>query len=143
MFAKGVPLEEHLARHRLADLFLDTLPYNAHTTANDALWAGLPLVTCAGTTFPGRVAASLLRAAGVPELVTTSLADYEALALKLARDEALLASFKTRLAETRDTCALFDSKRFACHIEAAYVAMWERSQRDEAPESFAVDRLPD
>jgi len=141
VFANGVPLAEHLARHRLAYLFLDTLPYNAHTTANDALWAGLPLVTCAGTTFPGRVAASLLRAAGVPELITDQLSDYEALALNLAQDGELLASFKARLAQNRDTCALFDARRFARHIEAAYIAMWERSQRGEAPESFTVDSL--
>jgi len=141
VFAKGVPLDEHLARHRLADLFLDTLPYNAHTTGNDALWAGLPLVTCCGSTFPGRVATSLLRAVGLPELVAGSLAEYEALALKLARDRELLASFKTRLARNRDTCALFDAERFARHIEAAYAVMWERSQRGEPPESFAVDPL--
>jgi predicted O-linked N-acetylglucosamine transferase (SPINDLY family) len=138
VFATGVPLEEHLARHRLADLFLDTLPYNAHTTGNDALWAGLPLVTCLGSTFPGRVAASLLRAAGLPELIAGSLAEYEELALKLAQDRELLASFKARLARNRDACALFNSERFARHIEAAYAAMWERAQRGEAPESFAI-----
>jgi protein O-GlcNAc transferase len=141
VFAQGIPLDEHLARHRLADLFLDTLPYNAHTTANDALWAGLPLVTCSGSTFPGRVAASLLRAAGLDELVAGSLADYEALALKLARDRDLLASIKTRLAHNRDTCALFDSARFARHIEAAYIRMWERSRQGEPPEGFAVERI--
>jgi protein O-GlcNAc transferase len=141
VFASGIPLEEHLARHRLADLFLDTLPYNAHTTGNDALWAGLPLLTCEGTTFPGRVAASLLRAAGVPELITGSLAEYEAMAVKLAEDPALLASLKTKLAENRSNCALFDPERFARHIEAAYAAMWERAQRGEAPESFAVEPI--
>ena len=134
----GIPLEEHLARHRLADLFLDTLPYNAHTTGNDTLWAGLPLLTCEGTTFPGRVAASLLRATGVPELIAGSLPEYEAMALKLAEDPALLASAKAKLAANRDSCALFNAERFARHIEAAYTAMWERAQRGEAPESFAV-----
>jgi protein O-GlcNAc transferase len=127
----------------LADLFLDTLPYNAHTTANDALWAGLPLVTCAGTTFPGRVAASLLRAAGLPELIAGSLPEYEALALQLAQDRDRLASLKARLERNRATCVLFDAARFARHIEAAYAAMWERSQRGEPPESFAIDPISD
>ena len=91
---RRVALDEHLARHRLADLFLDTLPYNAHTTASDALWAGLPVLTCRGTTFAGRVAASLLRAIGLPELITESLPAYEALALQLASDPALLAGIR-------------------------------------------------
>ncbi len=143
VFAKGIPLEEHLARHRLADLFLDTLPYNAHTTGNDALWAGLPLVTCEGSTFPGRVASSLLRAVGLPELIAGSLEEYEELALKLAQDRDLLASIKAKLARNRDACALFDAGRFARHIEAAYTAMWERSRRGDPPESFAVDRIRD
>jgi protein O-GlcNAc transferase len=138
VFATGLPLEEHLARHRLADLFLDTLPYNAHTTGNDALWAGLPLLTCEGTTFPGRVAASLLRAAGVPELITGSLAEYEAMAVRLAEDRVLLASLKAKLAANRNSCALFNPERFARHIESAYTVMWERAQHGEAPESFAV-----
>ena len=117
------------------------MPYNAHTTANDALWAGLPLVTCAGSTFPGRVAASLLRAVGLAELVTGSLAEYEALALQLAQDRDRLAALKARLERNRATCVLFDAERFARHIEAAYAAMWERSQRGEPPESFAVDPI--
>jgi protein O-GlcNAc transferase len=141
VFATGIPLEEHLARHRLADLFVDTLPYNAHTTGNDALWAGLPLVTCEGSTFPGRVAASLLRAAGVPELITGSLPEYEAMALTLAESPELLASLKAKLAENRDTCPLFNAERYARHIEAAYIGMWERAQRGEAPESFAVEPI--
>jgi predicted O-linked N-acetylglucosamine transferase (SPINDLY family) len=96
IFANRQPLAEHLARHRLADLFLDTLPYNAHTTASDALWVGLPTLTCLGETFAGRVAASLLRAVGLPERITTSLEDYEALAVRLARDPSLLASIKSQ-----------------------------------------------
>ena len=132
-------LADHLARHRLADLFLDTQPYNAHTTASDALWAGLPVLTCLGSTFAGRVAASLVKAVGLSELVTNSLADYEALALKLAHDPALLASLKAKLASNRDTCPLFNTKRFTRHIEAAYVTMWEKYQRGELPTSFAVD----
>jgi predicted O-linked N-acetylglucosamine transferase (SPINDLY family) len=131
-------LPEHLARHRQADLFLDTLPCNAHTTASDALWAGLPVLTCAGRTFPGRVAASLLHAAGLAELVTDSLAAYEALALALARDPARLADIRERLASNRLACPLFDTERFRRHIESAYVTMWERSQRGEPPSGFDV-----
>lgn len=134
--------EDHLARHRLADLFLDTIYYNAHTTASDALWAGLPIITCEGNTFAGRVAGSLLRAVGLPELVTTSLEDYEALALKLARDPALLASIKAKLAANRLTTPLFDTARYTRHLEAAYTTMWERAQRGKPPAPFAVDALP-
>ncbi len=105
-------MEDHLARHRLADLFLDTLNYNAHTSACDALWAGLPLITCIGSTFAGRVGASVLKAVGLPELITTSLADYEALALKLAREPTTLAGIKARLASQRLTAPLFDTARF-------------------------------
>jgi predicted O-linked N-acetylglucosamine transferase (SPINDLY family) len=116
---------DHLARMQCADLFLDTLPYNAHATASDALLAGLPVLTCQGTTFAGRVASSLLRAAGLPELVTDSLETYEALALKLTRDPALLASFKSRLAERRSAAALFDSAAFTRDLENAYLAIWD------------------
>jgi predicted O-linked N-acetylglucosamine transferase (SPINDLY family) len=142
VFAPKTPLmEDHLARYRLADIFLDTLHFNAHTTASDALWAGLPVLTCAGRTYASRVAGSLLHAVGLPELITDSLEAYEALALKLARDAALLASFRQRLARDRDTCPLFDTTRFTRHLEAAYTAMWERQQRGEAPESFAVPTI--
>jgi predicted O-linked N-acetylglucosamine transferase (SPINDLY family) len=138
VFAPIVKVEEHLARHRLADLFLDTLPYNAHTTACDALWAGLPVVTCLGTTFVGRVAASLLNAIGLNELITRSLEEYEALALELATNRKRLAGIKSKLAQNRETYPLFDTDRFRRHIEAAYTTMWERSQRGQPPESFAV-----
>jgi predicted O-linked N-acetylglucosamine transferase (SPINDLY family) len=131
-------MEDHLARYRLADMFLDTLHFNAHTTASDALWAGLPVLTCAGATYASRVAGSLLHAVGLPELITHTLAGYEALALKLARDPALLASFRQRLARNREPLPLFDTGRFTRHLEAAYTAMWERQQRGEEPESFAV-----
>jgi protein O-GlcNAc transferase len=141
VFAGRLPPDEHLARHRLADLFLDTLPCNAHTTASDALWAGLPVLTCLGGTFAGRVAASLAGAAALPELVANDLAEYEALALTLAREPARLAEFKARLAHNRSTCALFDSLRFARHLEAAYTQMWQTWQRGEAPKGFAVDPL--
>jgi predicted O-linked N-acetylglucosamine transferase (SPINDLY family) len=121
--------DEHLARVGLADLFLDTLPYNAHATCADALLAGLPVLTCKGGTFAGRVAASLLNAAGLPELATESLADYEALALRLAREPARLAGLRAKLAASRATHPLFDTARFTRHLEAAYVQMWERSRR--------------
>ena len=141
IFAPRMRLDDHLARHRLADLFLDTLPYNAHTTASDALWAGLPIVTCLGPTFAGRVAASLLKAVGLGELVTATLADYEALALKLARDPELLGALKRRLASNRLTAPLFDTPRYTRHIETAYVTMWERCQRGEPPAHFAVNAV--
>jgi protein O-GlcNAc transferase len=112
IFASRTPRhEDHLARLRAADLFVDSLPYNAHTTASDALWAGLPIVTCLGTTFAGRVAASLLTAIGLPELVTHTLADYEALALGLAREPQRLAAIREKLARNRATHALFDIER--------------------------------
>jgi len=141
IFADKLPMEEHLARHRLADLFLDTLPYNAHTTASDALWAGLPLVTCRGTSFAGRVAASLLYAAGLPELVTSDLVEYEALALRLATDAELLRGFRHRLEQNRSTHPLFDTDRFRRHIESAYTTMWEIQQRGESPRSFSVEPM--
>jgi len=131
-------MSDHLARLRQADLFLDTLPYNAHTTASDALWAGVPVLTCAGETFAGRVAASLLGAVGLPELVTTSFQDYEVLALKLAHDPSFLQAIKAKLVRNRDIYPLFDTVRFTRHIEAAYVTMWERYQRREEPQAFAV-----
>ncbi len=140
VFAKRVPsLADHLARHRLADLFVDTLPYGAHATASDALWAGLPVLTCAGDTYAGRAAASLLHAVGLPELVTGNLQDYEALALALANDRDRLQSIRRKLEANRLTFPLFDTDRFRRHIEAAYRTMWERRQRGESPESFAVD----
>ena len=138
VFAPRLPLPEHLARHRVADLFLDTLRYNAHTTASDALWAGLPVLTCAGNTFAARVAASLLHAAGLPELVTHSPAAYEALALQLAREPAQLAALRARLAQQRDTCALFDTARFTRHMESAYTTMVQRQRAGLPPASFDV-----
>ncbi len=129
---------DHLARQRQADLFLDTLPYNAHATASDALWAGVPVLTCLGSTFAGRVAASLVKAVGLPELATASLEEYEALALALARDPARLASLRKRLADNRHATPLFDTARFTRHIEAAYTTMWRRYVNGEPPASFAV-----
>jgi len=138
VFAPRMKQEDHLARHRLAGIMLDTLPVNAHTTASDALWAGLPVVTCMGAGFAGRVAASLLNAVGLPELSTETLADYAALALELARNETMLAAIKAKLARNRDTYPLFDTDRFRRHIESAYETMWARHQRGEPAASFAV-----
>ena len=138
VFAPKVPYARHLARYRLADLFLDTSPFNAGTTASDALWAGLPLLTVCGEAFASRMAGSLLHAAGLPELVTHSLADYEAAALRLAREPKSLAALRTRLAQSRATCPLFDTEKFTRHLETAYVIMWQRHQRGEPPASFDV-----
>ena len=129
VFATRVPLvEDHLARYRQADLFLDTYPYNAHTTAADALMAGLPVVSCMGNSFPSRVAGSLLHAMGMPELVTHSLDEYEALALRLATDHQLLASIKYRIAENKPGSSLFDTKGFCFNLESVFIAMWRAQQ---------------
>jgi protein O-GlcNAc transferase len=138
VFAPRRPLAEHLARHRLADLFLDTLPVNAHTGASDALWAGLPLLTCAGRSVAARVAGSLLQALGLPELVTATLDDYESRALALAQDRKRLAALRRRLADARSSAALFDIERMRLGLEAAYLGMWDIHCRGEPPRSFAV-----
>jgi protein O-GlcNAc transferase len=138
VFAPFMDQAQHLARHRVADLFLDTLPYNAHTTASDALWAGLPVLTCAGRSFAGRVAGSLLQAIGLPELITTSLEAYEALALALARDPARLRTLRDRLARQRLTMPLYDTDRQRRSMERAYREMWRRHERGQPPASFAV-----
>jgi len=124
VFAPRAPLAEHLGRHGVADLFLDTFPCNAHTTTNDALFAGLPVVTCAGETFASRVSGSHLRAIGLPELVTDTLADYEALALELAHDPTLLASYRTRLRTNRDREPLFDTAGYTRALEGLLRTAW-------------------
>jgi protein O-GlcNAc transferase len=141
IIAPNIPVADHLARLKLADLFLDSLPYNAHTTASDALWAGLPLLTCTGKTFAGRVATSLLHAVGLPELVTRSLDAYEAQAIELARDQTVLRSLRARLERNRQW-PLFDTQRFRSHIEAAYIKMWERWKNGLAPASFSILHKP-
>jgi protein O-GlcNAc transferase len=141
VFAERLPFDEHLARYRLADLFLDTLPYNAHTTASDALWVGLPVLTCKGEAFAGRVASSLLNAVDLSEMATINLDQYEVQALKFARNTTLLAEIKAELARNRNTCALFNTVRFTRHIEAAYTTMWETWQRGELPKSFSVEPI--
>jgi predicted O-linked N-acetylglucosamine transferase (SPINDLY family) len=128
-------------RYTIADLFLDTLPCNAHTTAADALWSGLPVLTCKGSTFAGRVAASLLHAAGLDELVTPSLDVYEALALRLARDQSTLQQLKHRLRTQRSQSGLFDSTRLCRRLEAAFAEMHERGLRGDRPGHFAVPSL--
>ena len=144
IFAPRQPSPEHLARHRLADLFLDTLPYNAHTTASDALWAGLPVLTCSGDTFAGRVAGSLLHAVGLPELITFSLDAYEAMGLRLARDPALLETLRHRLLGNRLTAPLFDSARYTRDFEATLTQMWETWANGHEPVAFAIAAsLPD
>lgn len=138
VFAGPIPHAEHLARHRLADLFLDTLPYNAHTTASDALWAGLPVLTRRGTTFAGRVAASLLRAAGLPELIVDGQEAYEAAAVDLARSPQRLRDLRERLMRNRQSCPLFDTPRFTRHLEAAYRAMWDIHLAGGQPRAIAI-----
>ena len=139
VFAPVIKLPDHLARLRLADLFLDTLPHNAHTTASDALWCRVPVVTCLGTTFAGRVAASLLHAIGLGDLVTRSLEEYEGLALRLANDPERLADIRVRLAANRDMTPLFDTADYTRQLEAAYLTMWEKHLKGEPPASFTVE----
>jgi protein O-GlcNAc transferase len=139
IFAPLVPSAEHLGRHRHADLFLDTLPCNAHTTASDALWAGLPVLTCSGNTFAGRVAGSLLTAVGMPELVTGSLEEYEQMALALARSPQRLTALRRKLEDNRDASALFDLPKLTGNIEAAYARMWQTWLSGQKPAAFSVE----
>ena len=141
VFAPRLPLREHLARQRLADLFLDTTPYNAGATAAAALWSGVPVLTVLGDTFVGRMAASMLHALGAPDLITDNLNDYEALALKLARDPDLLLGIRRELQSNLKVMPLFNTDRFRRHIEAAYSTMWRRYQQKRPPEAFAVERI--
>lgn len=129
IFAPRMAPEDHLARHRAADLFLDTLPYNAHTTASDALWVGLPVLTCPGESFTSRVAASLLCAVDLAELIAPTMTAYEALAVQLAQDPARLDALKQKLVGNRTTAPLFDSELFTRHIEAAYIQMLEGDRK--------------
>ena len=141
IFAERAPLARHLARHRLADLFLDTVPCNAHTTASDALWAGLPVLARIGQTFAGRVAASLLNAVGLPELITHSREEYEALALDLVKNRERLLRFRTELDTNRLTKPLFDTALFAQHIEAAYEEMFRRYHAGLPPDDIRVQAI--
>jgi len=143
VFAPKLGLPEHLARQCLADLFLDSFPCNAHTTASDALWAGLPLLTLTGETFASRVAASLLTAAGLPELITSSPAGYEQKAIELARDHARLAAIRDRLMQNRNRSALFDAPRLARNLERAYREMHRRHAQGEPPDHIVITDGPE
>ena len=138
IFAERMDVAEHLARHRAADLFLDTLPCNAHATASDALWSGLPVLTCLGGAFSGRVAASLLRAVNLPEMVTHSLADYERKAIYLGTHPSELMQIRQRLADNRRSAPLFDTARFTRHLESAYSEMVRRARTGEQPSRLIV-----
>ena len=138
VFAPRVAPAEHLARHRLADLFLDTWPICAHTTASDALWSGLPIVTYPGRTFASRVAGSLLTAIGLPELIATSVAAYEDLAASLARNPPAIAKLRETLGGNRRTYPLFDTKRSCRNLERAFETMWAIHRRGEPPRGFAL-----
>jgi predicted O-linked N-acetylglucosamine transferase (SPINDLY family) len=136
VFAPSAPLPVHLARQPQADLFLDTWPYGAHTTGIDALWSGVPMLTCHGAAFPGRVGASMLRALDMPDLIAASPAEYAAQALALARDPAALRALRARLAATRDRAPLFDTARFTADLERAFAAMATRQRAGLAPAPF-------
>ena len=137
-FARRIPPDEHIARYRFAHLFLDTTPYNAHTTASEALWAGLPMLTQIGETFAGRVAASLLEAIGLPELITKLQSDYEARAIELAMSPEELSAIKDKLAKNRMTTPLFDTELYTRHLEAAYEAIWERYHLGLPPDHIYI-----
>ena len=142
IFAKKLPYPEHLARYQQADLFLDTLPFNAGTTASDALWAGLPVLTCAGDAFAARMAGSLLRAVQLDELVTSSMAEYEGVALRLATLPGVLRAVRERLHNGRAHARLFDTDRFRKNLERAYLQMWTTHQLGERPGGFIVVTEP-
>jgi predicted O-linked N-acetylglucosamine transferase (SPINDLY family) len=139
IFGKKLIRSQYLARCKAADLFLDTLPYNAGATASDALWAGLPVLTCLGESFASRVAASLLYSIGLPELVTETQAEYEALAIELAKYPVKLKGIKDKLESNRLTTLLFDTTSFAKHIESAYTKMYERYQADLPTDHIYID----
>jgi protein O-GlcNAc transferase len=138
IFTERMSMAEHLARHRLADLFLDTFHYNAHSTASDALWAGLPVITLAGQGFAARVAASLLNAVGLSELITHSAESYKRLALELARDPKKLSALKARLAGLKNGTPLFDTERFTRNLEDAYAQAYQRYFKGEGPADIIV-----
>jgi len=138
VFAPRMPMDQYLARLRLADLFLDTLPYNAHTTASDALWAGLPVLTCMGESFASRVAASLLCAVGLPELIAQTQGDFEARAIELARDPSQLGHIRGKLRREGPVSPLFDARLFARHVESAYTTMYDRLCQGLPPDVIEV-----
>ncbi len=141
VFAKQLPADEHLARHRVADLFIDTFPCNAHTTASDALWAGLPVLTLMGESFASRVAASLLHAIDLPELITLTQEEYEARAIHLATHQEELAAIKLKLAKNIFTTPLFDTSRLVRNLETAFAEMLERYQAGQGPDHILGDEI--
>jgi predicted O-linked N-acetylglucosamine transferase (SPINDLY family) len=140
VFGKRLPMLDYLARYRVADLFLDTLPYNAGTTASDALKMGLPVLTCVGESFASRVAASLLNAVNLPELITTTQAQYESLAIDLALHPEKLKALKDKLANNLPTAPLYNTPLFTKHLESAYLSMYDRYQKGLAPEHIYVEQ---
>ena len=141
IFAQRLPLEQHLARHRFADIFLDTLPYNAHTTASDALWVGLPVITRIGRSFQGRVAASLLEAVGMPELITHTDSEYISLAVELARNPTKLIELKNKLAQNRLKAPLFDTRKSTLELESLYQKMYEIYLGHELPRGIEAQTI--
>ena len=142
VFAKRLPVDRHLARHSLADLVLDTLPYNAHTTASDALWVGVPVVTRTGGTFASRVAASLLRAVGLPQLITATESEYEELAVELARNPQRVQTLRQHLQQIRPTAPLFDCASYTRHLESAFTAIYDRHHAGLPPDHIHIPKLP-
>jgi predicted O-linked N-acetylglucosamine transferase (SPINDLY family) len=138
IFADRIDVPHHLARHRAADLFIDTLPCNAHTTGSDALWAGVPLLTCAGDSFAARVAASLLRAIGLPELIAETPERYEEMAIHYARHPDLLSDIRRRLNQNRLTEPLFDTPRYCRDLEAALAGIYGRQQAGDPPNNLRI-----
>ena len=139
VFADYAPPAHHLARLRHADLLLDSFPYGAHTTASDALWMGVPVLSITGNAFASRVGASLLAAAGMTDMIAASFDTYERMAIEMGTNPDRLEALKTRLVRARETCALFDTARFTRHLETAYLEMWARWLRGERPAAIAVE----
>jgi predicted O-linked N-acetylglucosamine transferase (SPINDLY family) len=140
IFAGRKPLAEHLGRLQLADLALDTFPYGSHTTGSDALWAGVPLITRPGNTFASRVAASLLTAAGLPELITDTWEAYFALALELANDATRRQDLCQRMASQRLSSPLFDTRRFTTDLEQLYERIWAQHATGERERTFEQNK---
>ena len=138
IFSKALPLDEHLARHKAADLFIDTFPYNAHRTCSDSLRVGLPVLTIQGETFASRVSSSLLNAVGLKELITYSSKEYEDLAVEFATDASKLKNIKNKLEINKNKLPLFNTKLFTSHIEQAYFEMYKRYNKNEKPENIKI-----
>ena len=139
IFAKPMVLENHLARHKIADLFLDTFPYTAHTTCSDALWAGLPVLTCSGESFASRVSASILNAIGLPELNARTHKEYEDMAIELANNPNRLKEIKNKLEKNKSEKPLFNTKLFTKHIESAYTEMQKKYVKNEKPNHINIE----